>query len=285
MSAILTAILVLAAGLNDAANPATTDTVSAATSVKATNSVNNEPAFPPRKPAKMRTAVSSALRATATAKDSAARDQSIRQLILILQEQEQDQNLTHDERVELHAGVRSRLMSLEQTLRAEATRNQKSSNLQANVPRNQPTVQVIAPAAPAAVLSANISNDQQQAAQDNLRVLAQVVGGAAGVNVQQGPIPGAFIPAARAAAAAQPVAGGVGVIGGIAAGGGNAQQLAPDFGPDLVDLIHAVVSPRTWDVNGGPGSVVYYRNLRALVVRAPSEIHEQIGDVLGQMRK
>jgi hypothetical protein len=285
MSTILMAILVLAAGLNDAANSAQNDNQPSASTEKTAATQNSEPVFPPRKPAEMRTAVSSALRATATAKDSATQDQAVRQLILILLELEQDQNLTHDERVELHAGVRSRLMSLEQTLRNEATRNQKSSNLQANVPRNQPAVQAIALAAPAAVLSANISNDQQQAAQDNLRVLAQIVGGAAGVNVQQGPIPGAFIPAARAAAGAQPAAAGVGVIGGVAVGGGNAQQLAPDFGPDLVNLIHAVVSPRTWDVNGGPGSVVYYRNLRALVVRAPSEIHEQIGDVLGQMRK
>jgi hypothetical protein len=63
------------------------------------------------------------------------------------------------------------------------------------------------------------------------------------------------------------------------------QSQSPDYGQDLVDLIHAVIQPSTWDVNGGPGSVVYYRNFRVLVVTAPSEVHSDLGDLLGQLRK
>lgn len=57
-----------------------------------------------------------------------------------------------------------------------------------------------------------------------------------------------------------------------------------DYGPDLVELIQQTISPATWDINGGNGAIVYYAPLRALVVRAPAEIHEQIGGLLGQLR-
>ena len=71
----------------------------------------------------------------------------------------------------------------------------------------------------------------------------------------------------------------------VANGGVIGQLQGADYGPDLVELIHRVIAPRTWDVNGGPGSVVYFRNLRVLVVSAPSEVQSQVGDVLGQLRK
>jgi hypothetical protein len=59
---------------------------------------------------------------------------------------------------------------------------------------------------------------------------------------------------------------------------------AIDYGPQLVELIQATISPGTWDVNGGPGSIFYYAPLRVLVVSAPDGVQEQIGGVLGQMR-
>jgi hypothetical protein len=58
-----------------------------------------------------------------------------------------------------------------------------------------------------------------------------------------------------------------------------------DNGQDLVELIQWTIAPSSWDVNGGPGAIVYYSPLRALVVRNRSEIHEQLGDVIGQMRR
>jgi hypothetical protein len=57
-----------------------------------------------------------------------------------------------------------------------------------------------------------------------------------------------------------------------------------DYGPELVELIQATISPATWDINGGNGSVVYFAPLRVLVVSAPGTVHNRIGGVLGQLR-
>jgi hypothetical protein len=59
----------------------------------------------------------------------------------------------------------------------------------------------------------------------------------------------------------------------------------PDHGDDLVELIQTVISPESWDVNGGPMAVVYYRNLRVLVVSATSEVHGQVGGLAEAMRR
>lgn len=58
---------------------------------------------------------------------------------------------------------------------------------------------------------------------------------------------------------------------------GNAAQGVPDYGPALVNLIKTTISPKFWDINGGPGVIVYYPPLRLLVIRATSDIHYQIG--------
>ena len=58
-----------------------------------------------------------------------------------------------------------------------------------------------------------------------------------------------------------------------------------DFGPDLARLIERTISPDSWDVNGGPSTIVYYAPLRVLVVRAPSEIHGRVGPVLQGLRR
>jgi len=200
-----------------------------------------------RTPAELRTAVTEALRALAIAKGPTERDRAGRQLISILLELEQDHKLPSSDRVKLHAQVRSRLLALEKTLRAEqANRGAKSSSASTDPKDGE----------------AAIATDQAAA------VLAQVAGPAAGARLVGigGPAPVAV--ANRAIANA--------VVG---------QSQSLDYGPDLVDLIHAVIQPSTWDVNGGPGSVVYYRNFRVLVVTAPSDVHSEIGNLLGQLRK
>ena len=58
----------------------------------------------------------------------------------------------------------------------------------------------------------------------------------------------------------------------------------PDYGPGLVALIERTIAPEFWDVAGGPGTIVYYAPLRALVVRATSEVHGNIGGVLNGLR-
>ena len=67
----------------------------------------------------------------------------------------------------------------------------------------------------------------------------------------------------------------------IARGGG---PFGPDWGPDLVDLIERTINPAFWDVAGGPGTIVYYRPLQCLVVRATSEVHGQVGGLVGDLR-
>jgi hypothetical protein len=76
----------------------------------------------------------------------------------------------------------------------------------------------------------------------------------------------------------------------VQAGGAFGQAAQPgaaatiDYGPELVDLIQQTISPATWNINGGNGAVVYFTPLRAIVVSAPADVHEQIDDVLGQLR-
>jgi len=64
------------------------------------------------------------------------------------------------------------------------------------------------------------------------------------------------------------------------AGGGA----TADEGQQLVELIQRTISPEFWDVNGGPGTIVYYAPLRVLVVRATSEFHHRVGRLLGGVR-
>jgi hypothetical protein len=94
------------------------------------------------------------------------------------------------------------------------------------------------------------------------RVLAQQIGVPAGAANAPGAQQAAAQPAAAQAAAATTI----------------------DYGPELVELIQATISPATWDINGGNGSVVYFAPLRVLVVSAPGTVHNQIGGVLGQLR-
>ena len=58
-----------------------------------------------------------------------------------------------------------------------------------------------------------------------------------------------------------------------------------DYGETLVELIQATVSPEHWDVNGGPGSIVYYPNLKVLVVRASGEAHGRVGGLFDGLRR
>lgn len=72
--------------------------------------------------------------------------------------------------------------------------------------------------------------------------------------------------------------------GALVTGLPRAAGIPADLGPDLVELIQATISPATWNINGGNGSIVYYAPLHVLVVSAPDEVHGQIGGVLRQMQ-
>jgi hypothetical protein len=68
---------------------------------------------------------------------------------------------------------------------------------------------------------------------------------------------------------------------GGAFGGGTAR----DHAQELIELIQRTIQPDHWDVVGGPGSMFYYRPLMALVVRASSEVHGNVGGLLGALRR
>ncbi len=64
------------------------------------------------------------------------------------------------------------------------------------------------------------------------------------------------------------------------AGGGN----QADF-DSLIELITSTVSPSSWDQNGGAGSIAPFNTNLTLVVSQTQEIHEQIADLLQQLRR
>lgn len=76
----------------------------------------------------------------------------------------------------------------------------------------------------------------------------------------------------------------------LAPGGAVPREGAPtekrevDYGPELVQLIERVISPEVWDINGGPATIAYYAPGRALVVRAPGEVHPQVGQLVNDLR-
>lgn len=64
------------------------------------------------------------------------------------------------------------------------------------------------------------------------------------------------------------------------AGGGN----QADF-DSLIELITSTVTPASWDANGGAGSIAPFATNLTLVVSQTQEIHEQIADLLQQLRR
>ena len=65
------------------------------------------------------------------------------------------------------------------------------------------------------------------------------------------------------------------------AGAGGA---ALDDGWQLVELIRRVIAPDFWQPQGGPGVVRYFAIKRVLVVRATSDVHEQVQALLSALR-
>jgi general secretion pathway protein D len=83
-------------------------------------------------------------------------------------------------------------------------------------------------------------------------------------------------------------------------GGGRAPGGAPGpigFGPgglgggtqadfdSLIDLITKTIKPTTWDEVGGPGSIQPFDTNLSIVVSQTQEVHEEIVDLLGQLRR
>jgi general secretion pathway protein D len=100
------------------------------------------------------------------------------------------------------------------------------------------------------------------------------------VSNSQGHPGGSMINPAVMANAARPGLGNQAAAGPGGAGGGT----NPDF-DSLIDLITQTVSPPTWDHNGGKGSVAPAPANLSLVISQTQEVHEEIVDLLEQLRR
>lgn len=69
----------------------------------------------------------------------------------------------------------------------------------------------------------------------------------------------------------------------------NAQRPANAFGqPDFDSIKHLIVStiePESWDEAGGPGSMTQYEPTLSLVIRQTQKVHDEIRDLLQQLRR
>jgi len=81
-----------------------------------------------------------------------------------------------------------------------------------------------------------------------------------------------------------PFGGGRGAGGQFGAQGGNFLG-QDDNGDELVDLIETTIYPQTWQRNGGPGAIYYWRNQRAIIVRQRGDVHDRVGDLLQQLQR
>jgi general secretion pathway protein D len=98
---------------------------------------------------------------------------------------------------------------------------------------------------------------------------------------------GTLNPNMLAQMATTPQAGGAGLpknapVGSGPGGlGGGAQA---DF-DSLIELITSTVRPTTWDDVGGPGSIAPFETNLSLVVSQTQEVHEELADLLEQLRR
>ncbi len=66
--------------------------------------------------------------------------------------------------------------------------------------------------------------------------------------------------------------------------GGLGGGVEPDF-DSLIDLIVSTIKPTTWDEVGGPGSIAPFETNLSLVVSQTQDVHEEIVDLLEQLRR
>ncbi len=207
----------------------------------------------PRKGYELRDAARTALRRWAGVGDDQA-DQAAVELLGLYKELQQDDRLATSQRQELLTTVRSRLLKLSDQISRRAARQRR------------------------------------QAGQDSPGTIQTPGQGPSHLAQMWGPGPlGAF-----GGGLGGPGMGGFGMMGqgiGRPGFGGFGGQFGPqgnqmpDYGEALVDLIQKTISPQSWDVNGGPGSIYYWRAHRCLVIRATDEVHGQISDVLDQLER
>ena len=235
MSTLWIAVIVLSAPPSEGAMPTSVTSPAA--------SAEEQPLVPFRTGAELREAVHQALPRWARPSDKEA-DLAARELLVLYQELQHDDQLARSQREQLRTKVRSRLLKLAEQISKRVAIERRLAKAKR----------------PESVEAAAGTDD----------VLAQWGGaGRRGVG-------GGF--------------GGPGMGGGMMGGpmmggpfGGGRFGGNDDYGEQLVELIQQTIAPTTWDVNGGPGSIYYWRPGRSIVVRQMGDVHDQIGDVLQQL--
>lgn len=66
--------------------------------------------------------------------------------------------------------------------------------------------------------------------------------------------------------------------------GGAAGGVGPDF-DSLIQLITSTIEPQSWDEVGGSGSVQEFHNNLSLVISQTEDVHDEIRDLLAQLRR
>ncbi|HBU37307.1 MAG TPA: hypothetical protein DEB70_05820, partial [Planctomycetaceae bacterium] len=70
----------------------------------------------------------------------------------------------------------------------------------------------------------------------------------------------------------------------VTPGVGNSGGSQADF-QSLIELITQTVAPTTWNTVGGPGAVMPFQTNLSLVISQTQEVHEEIADLLDQLRR
>ncbi len=81
-----------------------------------------------------------------------------------------------------------------------------------------------------------------------------------------------------------PAFGGPGASGVSPGPGGLGGGAEPDF-DSLIQLLTTTIKPDSWQETGGPGSVAPFETNLSLVITQTQEVHEQIADLLDQLRR
>lgn len=77
--------------------------------------------------------------------------------------------------------------------------------------------------------------------------------------------------------------GGPGVAGGINRRGGGREREPADPTKQLIDTITQTIEPATWKVNGGKGTIVFFKG--QLVIRNNLEVHQRLTELLATGRR
>ena len=199
----------------------------------------------PRSGWPLKTAIHDAFRRWANPSDADA-PAAAREYLSLFEELKQDQKLSEGQHKYLAAKMRGRMVKLAAQIKKQQAKQKRPESVDAAA---------------------------------HTQILAQRRAGWGGF--------GGMMPAGVGAMGPGMAMGGFGAMGpGMGMGfGGGANRMPTDAGQDLVDLIQTTISPPTWDVNGGPGSIKYWAPGHSIVVSAPGHVHHDLGNLIDQLNR